>query len=131
MTAVRSSVLPISLVLFTLLLPSIGIANDEDTEGRPKIGLVLSGGGARGAAHIGVLKILDELRIPVDYVAGTSMGAIVGGLYASGMSTDELDAVIRNTDWSGFYSDRQPRAERTLRRKSDESGFLVNFSTLR
>ena len=56
---------------------------------RPSIGLVLSGGGARGAAHVGVLKVLEELHIPVDYVAGTSMGAIVGGLYASGMSIEE------------------------------------------
>ena len=59
-------------------------------KGRPKIGLALSGGGARGAAHIGVLRVLEELHVPVDYIAGTSMGAIVGGLYATGMSPDDI-----------------------------------------
>ena len=57
---------------------------------RPKIGLVLGGGGARGISHIGVIKVLEELRIPVDYVAGTSMGSLVGGAYASGMSPDDM-----------------------------------------
>ena len=63
----------------------------EESPRHPKIGLVLSGGGALGIAHVGVLKALEELRIPIDYVAGTSMGAVVGGLYASGMSPAEID----------------------------------------
>src|SRR3954466_14148794 len=58
---------------------------------RPRIGLVLSGGGARGAAHVGVLKVLESLHVPIDAIAGTSMGALVGGLYASGMSADEIE----------------------------------------
>ncbi|MGD8914664.1 MAG: patatin-like phospholipase family protein, partial [Candidatus Thiodiazotropha sp.] len=94
---------------------------------RPSIGLVLSGGGARGAAHVGVLKVLEEMRIPIDYVAGTSMGAIVGGLYASGMTAEALEQVVSEADWGELLSDRPPRAQRSLRRKSDEMGFLVDF----
>jgi len=70
------------------------------TGARPKVGLALSGGGARGAAHIGVLKILEEQRIPVDFIAGTSMGSIVGGLYASGMSAQELETLVTHIDWA-------------------------------
>src|SRR4030095_5975338 len=62
----------------------------DSAKPRPKVGLVLSGGGARGLTHIGVLKVLHEMRVPIDYIAGTSMGAIVGGLYASGMTPDQL-----------------------------------------
>ncbi|MCP6237378.1 patatin-like phospholipase family protein, partial [Klebsiella pneumoniae] len=67
--------------------------------GRPRIGLVLSGGGARGLAHIGVLKVLEELQIPVDIVVGTSMGAVVGGAYAAGRSTTELEALVQDIRW--------------------------------
>ncbi len=121
------SYLQTSLLVLTALLTCAGSGSEPAQNERPKVGLVLSGGGARGAAHVGVLKVLERLNIPVDYVAGTSMGAIVGGLYASGMSIDELDSVMNDTDWNTFYSDRQPRAERSLRRKSDGNGFLVNF----
>lgn len=75
----------ISLLVFLVCFAVNLIAQE-----RPKIGLVLSGGGARGAAHIGVLKYLEEQRIPIDVIAGTSMGAIVGGFYASGLSADEI-----------------------------------------
>jgi NTE family protein len=104
-----------------------GEKNHSRDHNRPTIGLVLSGGGARGAAHIGVIRILDELRIPVDYITGTSMGAIVGGLYASGLSADELEDVIEGADWSVLLADRPPRAERSFRRKSDDYGYLVDF----
>jgi NTE family protein len=66
---------------------------------RPRVGLVLAGGGARGGAHVGVLKVLEEMRIPIDCIAGTSMGALVGGGYASGMSASEIDQFVRNVDW--------------------------------
>ncbi|MEW8298095.1 MAG: patatin-like phospholipase family protein [Candidatus Thiodiazotropha sp.] len=94
---------------------------------RPKIGLVLSGGGARGAAHVGVLRVLEELRIPIDFIAGTSMGAIVGGLYASGMTAEGLGEVVGEADWERLLSDRPPRAQRSFRRKGDDVGFLVDF----
>ncbi|HZJ15343.1 MAG TPA: patatin-like phospholipase family protein, partial [Chthoniobacteraceae bacterium] len=76
---------------------------------RPKIGLVLSGGAARAAAHVGVLKALEELRVPVDCIAGTSMGGVVGGLYASGMSPDEIESWFGRVDWRELFSDQAPR----------------------
>jgi NTE family protein len=93
--------------------------------GRSKIGLALSGGGARGAAHIGVLKVLEEHRIPVDLIAGTSMGALVGGLYASGLSPAQLDSVVSKTDWAEAFADNIPRADRSFRRKRDDDLYLV------
>ncbi|WP_330131056.1 patatin-like phospholipase family protein [Shewanella xiamenensis] len=76
---------------------------------RPKIGLVLSGGGAKGAAHVGVLKILEEHHIPVDYIAGTSIGAYVAGMYALGYSASEVETIMMGVDWDSGYSDTIPR----------------------
>lgn len=94
---------------------------------RPKIGLVLGGGGARGAAHVGVLKVLEEMRIPVDAIAGTSMGAIIGGLYASGMSADEIAHVLTKIDWEDAFRNDQPRPDLSFRRKEDDFSFLIDF----
>jgi NTE family protein len=87
---------------------------------RPRIGLVLSGGGARGAAHIGVLKVLEELRVPVDYIAGTSMGSIVGGSYASGNTIDQMLRDIRAIRTADLASDAPPRQDVPVRRKQDD-----------
>lgn len=87
---------------------------------RPRIGLVLSGGGARGLAHVGVLKVLERERIPVDVIAGTSMGAIVGGLYASGMSAQEVEAEVRKLDWDNVFASRVDRRELSQRRKEQD-----------
>jgi NTE family protein len=94
---------------------------------RPRVCLVLSGGGARGTAHIGVLKVLEELKIPIDCIAGTSMGAVVGGLYASGMTADQIDATIRSLDWQDAFRDSPPRRELAFRRKQDDRNFLVRL----
>jgi len=109
-----------------IMLPLTGFAQTDETA-RPKIGLVLSGGGARGVAHVGVIKVLDEMRIPVDYIAGTSMGAMVGSLYASGSSAAELERIFQDADWLVLLSDRPPREQRSYRRKTDDFGFLVDF----
>jgi NTE family protein len=87
---------------------------------RPKVGLVLSGGGARGVAHIGVLKVLEEMRIPVDYVVGTSMGSIVAGAYAMGNEPNELAERLNKVNWNEVLSDSPPRVERTPYTKSNE-----------
>src|SRR5688500_13827201 len=87
-----------TLQVLALLLIWNGTALAAD-QARPRIGLVLSGGGARGAAHVGVLKVIDELKIPIDAVAGTSMGAVVGGLYASGMSAAEIEKLLTSVNW--------------------------------
>jgi NTE family protein len=94
---------------------------------RPRVGLVLSGGGARGLAHVGVLQALEELRVPVDAIAGTSMGAVVGGLYASGMTAAEIDALMRGMDWGAAFRDRPARNTLNYRRKQDDREFLVRF----
>lgn len=87
---------------------------------RPKIGLVLSGGGARGLAHVGVLKVLERERIPVDVIAGTSMGAIVGGLYASGLSAQEVEAEVFKLDWNNVFATRVDRRALSQRRKEQD-----------
>jgi NTE family protein len=97
------------------------------TPTRPRICLVLSGGGARGMAHIGVLKILDELKVPVDCIAGTSMGAVVGGLYASGMSAADIESTMRSVDWQEAFRDAPPRRDLAFRRKQDDRNFLVRL----
>ncbi|HOD55623.1 MAG TPA: patatin-like phospholipase family protein, partial [Candidatus Cloacimonadota bacterium] len=78
---------------------------------RPKIGLVLSGGGAKGLAHIGMLKVIEEAGLPIDCIVGTSMGAIIGGLYAMGYSADQIEAEIRKIDWDAMLTNDVPRED--------------------
>jgi NTE family protein len=94
---------------------------------RPRICLVLSGGGARGMAHIGVLKVLEQMKIPIDCIAGTSMGAVVGGLYASGMTAVEIESTIRSVDWQEAFRDSPARRDLAFRRKQDDRNFLVRL----
>ncbi|HEV2443159.1 MAG TPA: patatin-like phospholipase family protein [Steroidobacteraceae bacterium] len=94
---------------------------------RLRIGLVLSGGGARGIAHVGVLQVLEKLHVPIDAIAGTSMGAVVGGLYASGLSPEQIEATVRSMNWQEAFRDRPPREDLTLRRKQEDENFLVKF----
>ncbi len=124
----------IAMLLLPLIAASIpsaaadanhtGTTNDTD---RPRIGLVLGGGGARGAAHIGVLKELERLQIPVDAIAGTSMGAIVGGLYATGVSAAELEHLVSSLDWAAALSDAPERSDLSFRRRQDDRDFPINF----
>ncbi len=95
---------------------------------RPRIGLVLSGGGARGAAHIGVLKVLEELRIPVDVIVGTSMGSLVGGGYAAGLSALELEERVTSVDWDSLFDDDPLRKTWPARRKDATANPTWNFS---
>lgn len=90
---------------------------------RPRIGLVLSGGGARGFAHVGVLQALEAARVPIDFVVGTSMGAIIGGLYASGWSPKALEREILDVDWATLFTQRLPRQELSQRRKEEDFEF--------
>lgn len=97
------------------------------TPARPRIGLVLSGGGARGTAHIGVLKALEKHRIPIDVVAGTSIGAVVGGLYAAGLSPACIDSTFSGMNWAEKLSDAIPRGDRTFRRKRDDDLYFLRL----
>jgi NTE family protein len=124
----RSLVLVCSLVAFGR---DIGAQSSEQPstatgEPRPKIGLVLSGGGARGGAHIGVLKALEELRVPVDYIAGTSIGAVVGGFFVSGMTVKDLEELVESLEWERAFLNSTPRKLKSFRRKRDDDLFLVN-----
>jgi len=110
---------PGAVLLYIALLVTIGVPvesysleeNTETEAQRPKVALVLSGGGALGFAHIGVLKVLEELHVPVDCVVGTSMGALVGGTFAAGVSPHDIEKVVTNTDIASLFVDQPPRAD--------------------
>ncbi|MCF6761972.1 patatin-like phospholipase family protein [Pseudomonas fragi] len=108
--------------LFLCLCPLMLFAAET---AKPKVGLVLSGGAARGLAHVGVLKALEEQGIHIDAIAGTSMGAVIGGLYASGYKIDELEKLALSIDWQEALSDAPEREDVPFRRKQDDRDFLV------
>lgn len=112
-------------LLLCLLLTATALTVWAAEPAHPKIGLVLSGGAARGLAHIGVLKALEEQGVRIDAIAGTSMGAVVGGLYASGYSVQELETLATTLDWQQALSDAPPRRDVPFRRKQDDRDFLV------
>jgi NTE family protein len=106
-----------------LVIMSLAIATQANAQSAER--LALGGGGARGAAHIGVLKELERLRIPIDAIAGTSMGAVVGGLYASGKTPDELQQLVESLDWADAFDDQSKREHRSFRRKQDDAAFPI------
>ncbi|WP_299434216.1 patatin-like phospholipase family protein [uncultured Maribacter sp.] len=113
----------IAAILFTFFVNAQNLAVQKDV----KVGLVLSGGGAKGMAHIGALKIIEEAGVHVDYVSGTSMGAIVGALYASGYSATELDSIFRNIDFGSFIQDNLPRSAKTFYEKEDSERYILTL----
>ena len=118
-------------ILWAIVFLSITItAYSQDTtsvKARPKVGLVLSGGGAKGAAHIGVLKYIEEAEIPIDYIAGTSMGAIVGGMYAMGYSADEILDLISAVDWDRLISNQVDRQRTSYTSKAESRTQLITI----
>jgi NTE family protein len=119
----RSAAILIVLLLYLIIgLPGsvVHAADNSKQAHRPRIGLVLGGGGARGGAHVGVLKALEEMHIPIDYVVGTSMGSIVGGLYASGMSAEQIEQELRTMDWNDLFKDSPDRETLSYQRKRDD-----------
>jgi NTE family protein len=107
-----------SLLLAVLLF-------SEVAQARPKIGLALGGGGAKGSAHIGVLRVLEQHNIPIDYIAGTSIGSVIGGMYATGLTVDEIQKIVLETPWEDGYSDRIPREDLPWRVKQQEDQFNI------
>lgn len=114
------------LSLFSICLVTNSYGAEGDKE-RPKVGLVLSGGGAKGLAHIGVLKVLEEEGVKVDYIAGTSMGAIVGGLYASGYTATELDSIFNSIDVSALIKDYIPRISKSFYEKKNDEIYALSL----
>ena len=111
----------------TLTLAMLVLLSFSAFAQRPKVGVVLCGGGAKGAAHVGVLKVLEENHIPIDYIVGTSMGAIVGGLYAIGYSAAELDSLIMAQDWNVVMSDRIPRRDTYFDQRKYKDNYLIRI----
>ena len=96
-------------------------------EQRKKVGVVLSGGGAKGVAHIKALKVIEEAGIPIDYIVGTSMGSIVGGLYAIGYTPEQLDSMVRKQDWTFLLSDRIKRSAMSLTERERSAKYIVSL----
>jgi len=113
------------LLLLCVLLCTSSVFADTQ---RPKIGLVLGGGGAAGTAHVGVLKVLEENQIPIDVIAGTSMGAIVGSLYASGLKAGEIEKIVNTLDWPELFNDQVSRRDQSFHRKQEMSSFFDSFT---
>lgn len=122
-----NSIVALVTAVFMLGAAIAPAAPPDAGAGRPRIGLVLGGGGARGAAHIGVLRELENMRVPIDAIAGTSMGAIVGGLYASGLTPADLEALIASLDWKDAFQDTTGREHMTFRRKQDDEAFPMRI----
>lgn len=118
-------------IVFSLFLIPYSVISKEKTpqdatNHRPKIGLVLAGGGAKGSAHIGVIRKLEELNIPIDFVVGTSMGSYIAGMYALGLSADEIEERTLQIDWMSGYSDKVDRRDLSYRNKKNRDEFQIN-----
>ena len=114
------------LSILSLLMLTTASAKTSTDIPRKKVGLVLSGGGAKGMAHIGALKIIEEAGIPIDYVVGTSMGSIIGGLYAIGYTPEQMDSLVRNQDWQFLLSDRTPRSEKNMAEREADEKYVIS-----
>ncbi len=112
---------------FLFLLVFSGLAAQNNQSQRPKIGLVLSGGGAKGLAHIGALKVIEELGIPIDYISGTSMGSIIGGLYAIGYRSDDLEKIMLAQNWDDLLLDRVSRRQLSLKERELQDRYAASF----
>lgn len=114
-------ILWVLIVFFMVIVQTVSAS-------RPRVGVVLSGGGAKGMAHIGALKVIERAGIPVDYIVGTSMGSIIGGLYAIGYTPGQLDSLVRRQDWTMLLSDRTPRSEQTMTEREEASRYILTRS---
>ena len=118
------------LVFLMLICCGLSVMAQQQNEGgktRPKVGLVLGGGGAKGAAAIGILKELEREKIPVDYIAGTSIGAIIGGLYAQGYRADDLEKLFRSQNWLALLSDRDTTLVGKVYKEEDGVIYVFGF----
>ena len=117
------------IILFIVLFFSAMTAFSQDVKKgkKPKIGLVLSGGGAKGLAHIGVLKVIETAGIEISYIGGTSMGAIVGGLYASGYSANQIDSIFKETDFDRLLRDYIPRSSKNFYEKKNDERYAISL----
>ena len=115
------------ILLLSIFFVQNTIAQDTLLKKRPKVGLVLSGGGAKGFAHIGVLKVLEKAGVKIDYIGGTSMGAVVGGLYATGYSATQIDSIFHDTDFDELLQDYIPRASKSFYEKHNQELYALTL----
>ena len=114
------------IILSMALMVTFTATAQEQASADEKLVLVLSGGGARGFAHIGVLRVLEEMDIAPDLIVGTSMGSVVGGLYAAGWSPDDIEELVETIDWENIFTDRTDRRNRSFRRKQDDRPAMID-----
>ena len=117
----------ILLILFSINNTNTFSQNSNENKKRPRIGLALSGGGAKGLAHIGVLKMLEKYNIPIDYITGTSMGSVVGGLYAIGYSADEIEIIAKEINWTNIFEGKINRKVISVEEKNEADKYLLEF----
>ena len=113
-------------IILLFVMQTANSQNDTVSNSRPKVGLVLSGGGAKGAAHIGVIKYIEEQGIPIDFISGTSMGSVIGGMYALGYTSDEILDIVSQVDWDKLISDNVNRREISYTRKHESVTQLIS-----
>ena len=114
-----------SVMVLSLFFASAPAWSEEKEKANPKVGLVLSGGGALGLAHVGVLKVMEQERVPVHFISGTSMGSIVGAAYAAGLSVEEMEKEFLAVDWDDLFNENVPREEIPYRLKSGRDRRIV------
>jgi NTE family protein len=124
----KKSLLFSILIFVTMIAQSIE-KNLLPNASRPKVGLTLSGGGAKGLIYVGLLKMIDSLDIKIDYITGTSMGSIVGGLYAIGYKGNELDSLARNTNWSKYLTNNVPLNKITMEEKDEYGRYMIELNS--
>lgn len=115
-------------LIFLILILFVSYSYSQDTPQRKKVALVLSGGGAKGTAHIGALKVLEQANIPIDMIVGTSMGALMGGLYSIGYNADMLDSLVRVQDWTFLLSDKIDTREMNIIQREKRNTYLLSFA---
>jgi NTE family protein len=111
------------ILLILIFFSCIAVFSQQQK--RPKVGLVLSGGGAKGFAHIGVLKVLEEAGVKIDYIGGTSMGAVVGGLYAVGYNASQIDSIFQVTNFDELINDFSPRSSKNFYEKGNDELYAL------
>ena len=114
------------ILVAVLMCGTLNAENEQTRSERKKVGVVLSGGGAKGMAHIGVLKVLEEAGIPVDVITGTSMGSIVGGLYAIGYNANSLDSIVRMQDWSYVITDKENMRNQSIDDRKKQNTYIIS-----
>ena len=122
----KKGVLLLFVCCLLVTIKCLASTDGADALARPKVALVLSGGGARGAAHVGVIRLIEEMQLPIDYVVGTSMGAIVGGLYAIGYTADEMDSLMMHQDWKMLLSNDVPRQQQPYEQRMARRRYQIS-----